>query len=327
MVDKLVETVAITGANGFIGSALTRRLVEQGIAVRAIVRNSADLSRLEGIPVTVVEANVLEPRTLRRVFAAADGVIHAVGKLGQFGVPEDSYHELHVGGTRNVLEAILALDEQPRILYVSSPGVLGPVHGELSADETFPLVPGNAYERSKAAAEMMVQRYCDRLPIVIARPEFVYGPGDLHVLGLFKAVQNGQFFYIDGGLARCHPTYVADAADGMVKALLVGKPGEIYHITGPNPITFFELGRTIAQVLGVRRPFVTLSRGTALRMAGALERLSRRPPLSRDGVAFFADDRHFSWEKARRELDYAPQIDWRSGAALTAQWYQQQGLL
>lgn len=322
-----METVAITGANGFIGSAIARQLVGQGIAVRAIVRSSADMSRLKGVPVTVVAVDGFDPRSLRRVFAAVDGVVHAVGRLGRFGVPEDDYHELHVGGTRTVLEAILALDEQPRILYVSSPGVLGPVTGDISADETFPLAPGNAYERSKAAAEMMVQRYCDRLPIVIVRPEFVYGSGDTHVLGLFKAVQSGRFFYIDGGLARCHPTYIADATDGMVKALLAGKPGEIYHIAGPNPVTFFELGRTLAQVLDVRPPFMTLSRKSALSLAGTMERFSKRPPLSKDGVAFFADDRHFSYEKARRELGYAPQVDWKTGVEMTAQWYRQQGLL
>jgi nucleoside-diphosphate-sugar epimerase len=322
-----METVAVTGANGFIGSAVARQLIAQGIGVRAIVRASADLSRLEGLPVTIVEADVLEPRTLRRVFAAADSVVHAVGQLGTYGVPEDDFHELHVGGTRNVLEAILALNEQPRILYVSSPGVLGPIEGEISADETFPLAPSNAYERSKAAAELMVRRYCDRLPIVIARPEFVYGPGDTHVLGLFKAVKRGQFFYVNGGLARCQPTYADDAVDGMIKALLSGTAGETYHITGPNPITFFELGRTIAELLDVRPPFVTFSRKTATRMARGMEQTTKRPPLSQDAVAFFADDRHFSWEKARRELNYVPQYDWKRGAAATIAWYRQQGLL
>lgn len=322
-----METVAITGANGFIGSIVARRLIADGVAVRAIVRPGADMTRLDALPITVVEADVLDPRTLRRVFAAADGVVHAVGKLGQVGVPEDEYHVLHVGGTRHVLDAIAALDERPRILYISSPGVLGPIDGDVSADETFPLAPSNAYERSKAAAEMMVQRYIDKLPIVIGRPEFVYGPGDTHVLGLFKAVQRGAFFYVDSGLARCHPTYADDAADGLVRALRSGKPGDIYHIAGPHPTTFFQLARDLADALAVMPPSISLPRGTALRAAGALERISKQPPLSRDAVAFFADDRHFSWQKAQRELGYTPHVTWREGADRTAQWYRAQGLL
>jgi nucleoside-diphosphate-sugar epimerase len=74
------------------------------------------------------------------------------------------------------------------------------------------------------------------------------------VLGLFKAVRDGRFFTISGGQHTCHPTYIDDAVTGMLLALQRGRVGEIYHITGPEPVTFRELGTTIAAALGVPPP-------------------------------------------------------------------------
>ena len=228
MVDKLVETVAITGANGFIGSALpgdwSNRALLYGplCAIRPICRVwKASLSPLSG----------------GRVLSRAHCGVFSLRQTGSFTplvnsgnlAPEDSYHDCTSVERATCLKRF-GIGRTATHFVRSSPGVLGPV-GELSADETFPLAPGNAYERSKAAAEMMVQRYCDRLPIVIARPEFVYGLVTCMCSVCLRRCRTANFSILTGGLARCHPTYVADAADGMVKALLVGKPGEIYHIT------------------------------------------------------------------------------------------------
>jgi nucleoside-diphosphate-sugar epimerase len=250
--------------------------------------------------------------------------------LGQPGIPEAAYHQLHVEGTRNILTAA-AESGAERVLYISSPGVLGPIDGD-AADETVPLAPSNPYERSKAAAEKIVLDLASQgLPVVIARPEFIYGPGDWHVLGLFQAVKRGLFFYIGGGQAVCPPTYIEDAVRGIVLCLEKEESGQIYHITGPRPVTFREYGETIADVLGVRRPWLRLPKAAALAGAVGLEALAKitgmTPPLSRTGVAFFSENRRFSWERARRELGYQPQVDLAEGVEKTADWYRQQNLL
>jgi len=322
--------VAVTGATGFVGGALVRALLDDGHAVVGVKRPSSPQPPLQHPSLTWVNGDVTDPTSLHGLFDGADWLIHAAGMLGQAGVPESVYLELHEQGTNNVLaEAEKA--GVSRILYVSSPGVLGPISGP-PADETAPLAPSNPYERSKAAAEQVAQVYASAgLPVLIARPEFIYGPTDLHVLGLFKAVRNGRFFTINGGQYTCHPTYLDDAVAGMLLALRNGRSGQIYHITGPKPVTFHELGQTIAAALDVPPPRLNLPRWLAWLGATGLELvaglLNKQPPLSRTGVAFFSENRRFSWQKAHDELGYTPQVNLQRGVAKTVAWYRENGLV
>jgi nucleoside-diphosphate-sugar epimerase len=263
--------------------------------------------------------------------AGAAWIIHAAGRLGEARVPEEVYHRLHVDGTRNVMAAALATGSQPRVLHVSSAGVLGPITGGPAAEDA-PYAPGNPYERSKAAAERVALEFASRgLPVVICRPGFVYGPGDRHVLGLFQAVRRGRFFFIDGGRHFCHPTFIADAVAGMLLCLRGGRCGAIYHIAGPRPVTFRELGETIATALGVAPPWMSVPRWTAMLGTVGFELLGRvsgwEPPLSRTGVAFFSEDRLYSWKRAHEELGFTPAHDLAAGVARTIAWYRQQGWL
>ena len=321
----------VTGATGFVGSSLVKALVEAGGDVYALARPSSTPDRLSNTSVTWMVADVTKPETLRGLFKGIDYIIHAAGMLGQAGIEEKEYITLHVDGTRHVLDEVAATDPPPKVLYVSSPGVLGPIKGP-PANENTPLAPSNPYERSKAVAEQLVGVYgAAGLPVIIARPEFIYGPGDTHVLGLFQTINQGRFFYIGDGRNTCHPTFISDAVDGMLRCLERGKPGEIYHITGPRPVTFRELATAIAQTLEVPPPRLQIPRIVALAGASAFEILGKatrkRPPLSRTGVAFFSEDRRFSWEKAAHDLNYQPQHDLETGILETVNWYRQNGYL
>ena len=323
--------VFVTGATGFVGGALVRALVRDGAQVHALARRSSDRTSLCDVPVTWHEGDVTVPSSLTGIFSDATWIIHASGRLGETGVPERVYEQVNVEGTRNILSAALEMRNRPRVLHVSSPGVLGPIAGE-PATEDAQLAPSNPYERSKAAAEDVARDFAARgLEVVIARPEFIYGPGDRHVLGLFKAIRSGRFFYISGGQHTCHPTFIADAVDGMLLCLKRGRRGEAYHITGPRPITFRELGDTIAKALSVRAPSLSLPKWLASAGASGLEALGRlfavTPPLSRSGVAFFSEDRRFSWHKAHQELGYSPQSDLATGVFETVRWYRERGWL
>jgi nucleoside-diphosphate-sugar epimerase len=322
--------IVITGVSGFVGGALARALVGEGRQVVGLVRPSSNTSHLSELDIVLVEGDVTDPQSLAALFQPGDWVIHAAGMLGQSGVPESSYHKLHVEGTRNVLTAVEKAGVG-RVLYVSSPGVLGPIDGP-AADESMAVAPSNPYERSKAAAEKAAQEFAAQgMTIVIARPEFIYGPGDAHVLGLFQAVQRGIFFYIGRGQAVCHPTFIDDAVRGMILCLEKGRPGQIYHITGPRPVTFEEYGRTVADALEVRRPWLRLPKFAGLIGAVMLEFLGKvlgfNPPLSRTGVDFFSENRRFSWQKANRELGYQPEVDLAEGVKRTVDYYRQQNLL
>jgi nucleoside-diphosphate-sugar epimerase len=333
-----MKTAFITGATGFVGSSLARTLLAEGVAVRALARPDSDRSRLAGLPIEWVEGDVLERVSLNGRFHQCDWLIHAAGRLGEAGVPESAYQRLHVDGTRHVLsEAERTCREGlgcRRILHVSSPGVLGPMPGPPApaADESRQPAPSNAYERSKATAELLALTFAKTgLPVVIGRPEFIYGPGDTHVLGLYRAIQRGVFFYVGNGHNICHPTYIEDAVAGLLGALRYGRPGEIYHIAGPEPVTFDQLAQTIAGELGVSPPRLRLPRSLAWSGAALLEILGKvarfTPPLSRTGVAFFSESRHFNWQKARQEFGYHPVYDLAAGVAATVAWYREQGYL
>lgn len=324
--------VAITGATGFLGGGLARALAREGAEVHALHRRGVAAGDLDGVPITWHEGDVTVPETLPPLVAGADAIVHAAGMLGRPGAPEAAYRAANVAGTRNVLAAALAAGGRARVLHLSSPGVLGPNAGDEPAIEGAPLAPSNPYERSKAESEAAALEAVRRgLPVIVARPGFVYGPGDRHVLGLFRAIQRGRFFYIGGGRRFCHPTYVGDAVDGMLACLRRGRPGEIYHLAGPRKVTFRELGDTIAFALGARRPAVNVPTWFAWLGATGLEVAARAagatPPFSRTAVAFFSEDRHYSCEKARVELGWTPRTDLPEGAAETTAWYRQRGWL
>src|SRR5262245_25880523 len=323
--------IFITGATGFLGGALARALLEEGAEVHALSRPSSDRQALVDVPIIWHEGDVTVPESLSGLFHRAEWIIHAAGRLGEAGVPEKVYHNVNVDGTRHVMTEVLATGSEARVLYLSSPGVLGPTGPEPVPEDT-PFAATNPYERSKAAAEQVALEFAaKRLYIVVARPGFVYGPGDRHVLGLFRAVQRGWFFHIGGGGNLCQPTFIADAVAGMVACLRWGKIGEVYHLAGPRSVSFQELGKSIAAALGVRPPRWNLPRWSAMLSVIALEALARvggrTPPLGRAGVAFFSEDRVFSWQKAQRELGYTPQHDLATGVPITVAWYRQRGWL
>jgi dihydroflavonol-4-reductase len=326
--------VLVTGATGFIGSALVRALLERGDAVRALVRPSSDLARLAGLEVETVSGDVTRPETLPPAVEGAEVVYHLAGMLGRYGVPESAYHALHVEGTCNVLRACAGRPVE-RLVHCSSPGMLGAVAPvEPPRDETSAHHPVSAYERSKSAAERAALPLAAELgvPLVVARPEFVYGPGDRHVLGLYRTIRRGAFFYIGAGDCLCHPSYVDDVVAGLIAcASERARPLEVYHICGPRPVTIREWVTAIARALGVRPPWLHLP--TAMVRAGAWagewagRLLHVEPPLTLEGVRFFTESRAFSIEKARCELGWEPQVDVGEGTRRSVEWYRQQGLL
>ena len=334
--------VLLTGATGFVGGAVARRLAAEGVELHALTLPGSDRSRLAGVPVTFHSGDITAPAGLDALFDGATWIIHAAGMLGRAGVSETTYRRVNAEGTRHVLAAADAAwragrtAADLRVLHVSSAGVLGPIRVAQAAgahyDETSPLAPSNAYERSKALAEQYAAGFAaGGLPLVIARPEFIYGPGDVHVLGLFRAIRRGVFFYIGDGANTCHPTYVEDIVDGLLACLRRGAVGGVYHIAGPRPLPFRELAETIAAALDVppprRRVPVPLAWLGAAGLEAAGKLAGRAVPLSRTGVAFFSENRRSTYARAERELGFTPRVELPEGVARTVAWYRAQGLL
>lgn len=323
--------VHLTGATGFVGGALARALAAQGNDVHALCRPGSTGAGISDVPVTWHEGDITQPITLQTFVDSASEIVHCAGRLGQAGVSEREYLCTNVDGLTNLLSSVLRSRTRARVLHVSTTGVLGPVQSSMP-DETAPLAPDTPYERSKAAAEQVAKNFAAQgLEVVIARPGFLYGPGDRHVLGLFNAIESGRFFYIDHGRQYCHPTFIGDAVTGMLLCLQKGRSGEAYNITGPSPVTFRELVETTASVLGVHKPQFNVPHLAAWMLAVSMEGLflavNRTPPLSRAGVAFFSRSRTASWQKAKMELGYVPRYDLAAGLAETVDWYRKHGWL
>jgi len=322
----------VAGGTGFIGRHLVRELVSHGIRVRVLARQNPPVVPL-GREVEIVEGDILEARSLVAAVKDADLVVSAFGLLGRWRVPESEYGKVNREGVENLLESCRSAGVR-QFIHISSAGVLGPLPKGVVADESFPCNPSNAYERSKCEAEEDIIAFGAKhgLPYTILRPEFVYGPGDTHVLGLFRAIRNKRFVILGDGTSLLHPTYIDDLIRGI--RLCVNNPaavGRIYLITGEKPLSVNELAATIARELGTDVPGVKIPLPVARAAAFVLELIGKtlgsEPVLTRSRVRFFTQNRSFSFERARAELGYAPQIGFREGVRRTIGWYRDEGYL
>jgi nucleoside-diphosphate-sugar epimerase len=320
--------ILVTGATGFLGGAITRALVRRGDDVRALVRSGSDVRELGALGVPCATGDVLVPATLRAALEGCDAVIHCAGLLGRAGARDEEYTRIHRGGIANVLAAARAA-KVARVVHLSSPGILGPIAGP-PATEDAPLHPTNPYERAKAAAEEAVHAFeAEHGPAaVMVRPEFVYGPGDLHVLRLFQAIRRRRFFFIGSGNAVCHPTYVSDAVDGILAALDRAPLGRTFHFAGPRPVTIRELAQAFARAMSVPPPRVHVPERLVRVAIAVLRRLPGLPlPIDESGVDFFTFDRRFSTQRAKDELGFVAKVDIGPGAEKTVAYYHSRRLL
>ena len=324
-----MSEILITGATGFLGGSLAGELLKTGRSVRILTRNKDKAAALSGAE--IVEGDVTRKETLGKAFRGVNTVFHFAGMLGGAAVADEVYEELNYGGTVNAVDCALE-NGVSLFVHCSSAGVQGPID-DPPADESYPYAPSNIYESTKARAEQYVlQAFKERnLPAVVIRPEFVYGPGDTHVLGLFRAIKKGMFVVFGRGDSLLHPTYIDDCTGAFLLCLeKKGPVGEVFIIAGEKAVTVAELADTMAEALGVRRPPrvpLILGRMGAAVMETAAGIFPFSPPLTRARVKFFTENRSFNIDKAGRMLGYTPRYTLREGVEKTVRWYREKGLL
>jgi len=326
------ERVLVTGANGFTGSHVCRRLAAMGYAVRGLVRDASKGAVLRDCGVEVVIGDLRDPDALKRAMAEIELVYHLAAVYRQANVSRKEMWAVNVEGTRKLLDA--ALDARVRrFVHCSSIGVHGVIKSGLANEET-PYGPGDDYQHSKAEGERVALQYmaAGRLPVVVFRPAGIYGPRDLRFLKLFRAVKNRRFVMLGSGKITSHLVYIDDLVDGIV---LCGTKenslGHVYILAGAAPVTLNDFVRAIAEVFGVCPPRLHFPVAPVY-AAGVLCELVCKPfgvnpPLYRRRVDFFRKNRAFDPSKAKRELGFEAKTDLRTGVALTAEWYQNAGLL
>ncbi len=286
-----------------------------------------------GDAVTIISGEITEPERVQQAVDGATTVYHLVGRLYHPSVPEELYRQTHVEGTRILLQACEGQAQLQRIVHVSTTGVHG-VTGETPANEEAPFAPTNAYEATKLESELLARKAYEEqgLPVSVARPGLVYGPGDLHLLGFFMSIQKGMFRVIDGGKARLHPVYIDDLVDGMLRC--AKKPealGRCYNLAGDRAVTMRELATAIAHALERELPRGSIPLWLA-NLASDLFALmpgmkGERAPLTRSRVQFLTNSRVYDIRRARSELGFVPRVDLQEGMQRTAEWYRKHGYL
>jgi nucleoside-diphosphate-sugar epimerase len=322
-------TSLVTGATGFTGAAVCRRLLTEGERVVAFVRSrerAADLARA-GVDCRVVD--IRSPREVAAAFTGIDVVYHIAAAFRTEHADRDEFRLVNVEATRNLLDAA-GRDGVRRFVHCSTVGVQGEITSP-PADESAPFNPGDHYQQTKLDGELLArERFAAGLPGAVVRPVGIYGPGDRRFLKIFRPVDRGVFVMIGSGRTLYHMTYIDDLVEGILLAARRDAAlGEVFTIAGPRYTTIRELVDAVADALGRRRPRWRVPFLPVWVAAVACERACRvvgvAPPLYPRRVEFFHKDRAFSIEKARRLLGYEPRVDLREGLAATAASYRQQG--
>lgn len=323
--------VLVTGATGFTGSHLCRRLIESGEEVVAFVRPSSRVVPLQEMGVECQQVDIKDPAAIKQHFNGIDRVYHVAAAYRTEHVDPREFFQVNVESTRHLLDAAKEAGVQ-RFVHCSTVGVQGEIK-DPPADEDYRFEPGDHYQESKKDGELLALRYAaEGMPVSVVRPVGIYGPGDTRFLKLFKPISKKMFVMIGSGQSLYHMTYIDDLIDGIILAGTQAEAvGEVFTIGGERYTTLRELVDTIAEVLGKPRPFLRIPYAPVYAASVLCDKLCRplgiAPPLYPRRVEFFAKSRAFSIEKAKRLLGYAPQVGLHEGLARTRDWYIQEGLI
>jgi dihydroflavonol-4-reductase len=318
--------VLITGATGFLGSHLCRRMVAEGHEVRALCRPASDLATLAGFPLERVVGDVTDFESVRRAVRGREWVVHAAAVLNESSQAPDQQWKVNVEGSRNVAQACRK-EGAARLLHVSSVAAIGiPADPEHPANEDSPFNLENTrlnYHRSKRRAEEEVLAEAGRgLDVVVVNPAGMFGPSGARYRSgevIWKVRRSAIVPYLTGGTCVVH---VEDVLDGILAALARGAKGERYILGGEN-ITYRAMVETAAQAMHLRRRFVPLPAlvtGLAAIVFEAWDRVRGRPTRT-SRVGHFLASRHLFYDssKARKALGYSPR-DFRAILDDCLQW-------
>ena len=320
-------TILVTGATGFLGAALITELVKQKQDVRVLARDEQKARAHFGEAVEIIRGEITDVEQVERAVDGATIVYHLVGKLYHPSVPTHLYQDTHVEGTRILLKACQGQKQLQRLVHCSTTGVHG-VTGETPAAEDAPFAPTNPYEATKLQGEQLaLQAYQeDGLPVSVARPGLVYGPGDLHLRGFFTSIQKGMFRVIDGGKALLHPIYIDDMTAAFL--LCAERPeaiGQSYNLAGEHPVSVRELATAIAHSLGRELPKGSIPLWLANLASDLFSVIpglkGEHAPLTRSRVQFLTRSRVYDISKAKAELGFVPKVGLEIGMKNTAEWY------
>jgi len=303
--------ILVTGASGHLGNVLTRKLLNYGEKVRAMVLPGEKCDFLHNMGVECVEGNVCNPASLDNAMKDVQLVYHLAGVISIFPGKEDLMEKVNVEGSRNVAEAALKAGVR-RMIHTSSVHALKREPHGITMDESTPLEPNNpagVYDQTKARGTIEVLKVVDKgLDAVIVCPTGIIGPHDYAGSEMGRAIKDftrkklhflveGAFDFVD----------VRDVAEGLILTAQKGHTGQIYILAGENK-NLVEIFQIVQEEAGVKSPHITIPKRLALfgaHIAQLLSRFSKAPPyFTTYSLQTIFDNASYSSSKAQKELGY-----------------------
>jgi nucleoside-diphosphate-sugar epimerase len=329
------QSVLVTGASGFIGGHLVRRLTARGCRVSCLVRATSRVDELRAAGAQLIACDIADRAGVARAIASSNArfVFHLAGLVRA--IDPGDFTRVNAGGVEAVAEACTDQPDRPVLVLVSSLAAAGP-SGERPTIESDPPAPVSYYGRSKLAGEQVAMRYADALPITVVRPCVAFGAGDRGMYEVFRPIARSGLHVIGGsGDRRVSLVAVADLVECLVLAAEQGErlvPGVLGHgiyFAAAEDVSYVELGMAIARALGNPQPRILRLPGWSMRTIGrfgnAMSRIRRRPGwVGRDKVReILAGSWTCSSAKARQQLGWSPAAPLADRLRETAQWYRE----
>ncbi len=333
-----MSTVLVTGASGFIGQRLVKRLVNKVDRVICMVRKTSKAKPLLALGVECRYGDITRRSTLENALHGVDQVYHLAGTI--VANKKDDFRHINADGTENLVRACAAMPKVPTMVFVSSLAAAGPAISEQPRVETDPSAPVSKYGKSKLDAEERLTRYADEVPISIARPPIVYGPCDMQLLKAFRSIARGIHVSPTRKPHRVSTIHVDDLADSL---MVIADRGQristsdahsqgTYFIACDDFVTYSDLGRAIARAMD-RKVFVWEFRPHAIWTIAAMSELGAKI-TGKASIMNFDKMREAtagSWicsaDRLASELNFVPRYSLEEGLRQTAQWYRENGFL